>query len=402
LIVKERYDVVIIGGAVMGSATAYFLVSNPAFDGSVLVVERDPSYSKSSTALSSGSIRNQFSSPVNVRIGQFGVAFIRAFAETMEVDGSRPELHFHESGYLFLAATNEQAAALRENHDVQRALGVDVELLLPSDLQAAFPHLRVNDLKLASYGRSGEGWFSATALMDGFRKKARQLGADLLVDEVVGIGRRGNRVTEVSLKSGSRIPCGFIVNATGPRAARTSEMAGLIVPVEARKRTTFLFDCANSPEGSANVNNGRLPLMIDPSGTYCRPDGRLFMAGTNPASDPPVDFDDFEPRHEEFDRIWTHLAKRSRGFEAIKMAGMWAGHYDFNALDQNAIVGPHSVVSNFIFANGFSGHGLQQSPAVGRGISELIAYGRYRTLDLGALGHERFAMGEPLPEKAVI
>lgn len=135
-------------------------------------------------------------------------------------------------------------------------------------------------------------------------------------------------------------------------------MAGLTVPVEPRKRSLFVFDCATSPEGTANVNAGRLPLMIDPSGSFCRPEGRYFLAGTVPAEDPAVEWDDFEPRHEEFDRLWMDLANRSEAFEAIKLINFWAGHYAFNTLDHNVIAGPHNVVRNFIFANGFSGHGL--------------------------------------------
>lgn len=175
----QSYDVVIIGGAVIGSAVAYFLTESPDFDGSVLIIERDPSFAKASTSLSASSIRNQFSNPINVRIGQFGTAFIREFADRISVDGERPDLGFHEGGYPFLASTDAQAQFLRENHAVQTELGADVVLWSPDDLRAAFPHLRADDLQLASYGRSGEGWFSNTGLMNGFRKKARAQGGGL-------------------------------------------------------------------------------------------------------------------------------------------------------------------------------------------------------------------------------
>jgi glycine/D-amino acid oxidase-like deaminating enzyme len=401
--VSDSYDVVIVGGAVIGSAVAYFLAANPDFQGSILVVERDPTYHKASTSLSSSSIRTQFSNPINVQIGRFGSAFIRDFAETMQVGDDRPDLGFHEGGYLFLANTEAQEQTLRENHAVQRACGADVVLWDRVELARAFPHLRTGDIRLASYGRSGEGWFSNTGLMHGFRNKARALGATYLTDEVVGIGRSGSRVTSVTLKSGRTIAAGTIVNASGPRAALTARMAGLDIPVEPRKRTLFVVDCAASPEGSASVNGGRLPLMIDPSGVFCRPEGRFFLAGCAPVEDPAVDWDDFEPRYHEFeDIIWAALAERSAAFEAIKVVNQWAGHYDYNTLDHNLVVGRHPEVGNFIYANGFSGHGLQQSPAAGRAVSELIAHGGFRTLDLSEVGYERVLANRLFLEKAVI
>lgn len=401
---KQSYDVVIVGGAVIGSAVAYFLSANPDFKGSVLVVERDPTYSKAATSLSSSSIRTQFSNPINVKISQYGSAFINGFGDAMQVAGeSRPDLNFHQGGYLFLAATEDQEQTLRENHEVQRACGADVVLWTQEELARAFPHLRVDDIRLASYGQSGEGWFSNTGLMNGFKAKARAQGAEYVTDEVVAIGRDGARVTSVTLKSGAVVQAGTVVNASGPRAALTARMAGLDVPVEPRKRTLFVFDCAKTPEGSATVNQGRLPLMIDPSGVFCRPEGRFFLSGAPPVEDPAVDWDDFEPRYEEFEEIiWPALAERSPGFEAIKVVNQWAGHYDFNTLDHNLIVGRHPEVSNFVYANGFSGHGLQQGPAAGRGVSELIIYGGFRTLDLSEVGYERIAEGRPFLEKAVI
>lgn len=400
---NARYDVVIVGGAVIGSAVAYFLTANPDFGGSVLVVERDPTYAKASTSLSSSSIRTQFSNAINVRISQFGSEFIRNFPEIMAVGDDRPDLNFHPGGYLFLANTEDQARTLRENHEVQVACGADVVLWDADELKRSFPHLNVEDIRLASYGRSGEGWFNNTGLMYGFKAKARAQGAEYVTDEVVAIGREGGRVTSVTLKSGAVVGAGAVVNASGPRAALTARMAGLDVPVEPRKRTSFVFDCARTPEGTATVNQGRLPLMVDTSGVFCRPEGRFFLTGAPPAEDPAVDWDDFEPRYEEFEeRIWPALAERSPAFEAVKVVNQWAGHYDFNTLDHNLIVGRDPVVANFVYANGFSGHGLQQGPATGRGVSELIIYGGFRTLDLSEVGYERIVEGRPFLEKAVI
>jgi len=401
---RDSYDVVIIGGAVIGSAVAYYLSANADFTGSILIVEKDPSYQYCSTALSSSSIRTQFSNPINVQISQYGSEVIRNFAELVQVEGEeKSDLHFHPGGYLFLASTPEQAQILRDNHAVQRACGADVVLWHQDALAHAFPHLNVDDIVLASYGQSGEGWFNNTGLMQGFKAKARALGADFMHDEVVAMECQGTRVQAVQLQSGQRIAAGYVVNAAGPRAALVARMAGLDIPVEPRKRTLFVVACAQTPEGSARVNGGRLPLTIDPSGVFCRPEGQYFLAGCPPHDDPAVDWDDFEPRWQEFeDTIWPALAARAPAFEAAKVVSQWAGHYAFNTLDHNLIVGPHPAVDNLIFANGFSGHGLQQAPATGRGVSELIIYGGFRTLDLSALGMERVLAEKPFLERAVI
>jgi glycine/D-amino acid oxidase-like deaminating enzyme len=173
-------------------------------------------------------------------------------------------------------------------------------------------------------------------------------------------------------------------------------MAGLSIPVEPRRRSLFVFDCRQSLPG-------RIPLTIDPSGVFFRPEGRFYLTGTTPQEDRVVDVDDFVVMHSEFDeQIWPVLAARVPAFEAIKVVNAWAGHYDYCLLDHNAIVGPHPAVGNFFFANGFTGHGLQQAPAVGRGISELIASGVYRTLDLSPLSYQRVAANRPFLESAVI
>ncbi|QDC10386.1 FAD-binding oxidoreductase [Oceanicola sp. D3] len=400
---RTSYDTVIIGGAVIGASVAWHLATSPDYSGSILVIERDPSFAQASTALSSSSIRVQFSHPTNVAMSLHAGKVIARWPEEMGTATDKPSLGYHPGGYLFLAETEAQDATLRANHATQRAAGADVSLWSPAQLSAAFPHLITNDIRLASYGNAGEGWFDSAMMMQGYRARARDAGAELLTGEVTALTRSGPRITHVTLASGDVISAGNVVNASGPRAALTARMAGLHIPVEPRKRTSFVFDCATNPEGSATVNAGRLPLMIDPSGIYVRPEGRYFLTGCAPPVDTAVDFDDFEPRHEDFEEIiWPVLAARSTAFEAIKLINCWAGHYAMNTLDHNLVVGPSPEVENFFFANGFSGHGLQQAPAVGRGLAELITHGRYTTLDLSPMGYARIAACSEQMETAVI
>ena len=371
----------------IGSAIAWNL-SQLAPKLSVLVIERDPTFQFSSTALSAASIRQQFSQPVNIAISQFGLAFIKAAPERWGVD-----LNLLERGYLNLANSAAGAQVLRENHAVQMAAGADVVLLTPKDLAARYPHLNVDDLTLASLGQTGEGWFDSVGLMNGYRQNE---SAKRITGEVSGLGLNQGKIHSVHLASGEDIQCGTFINAAGPRAAVIAKMAGIDLPVEPRKRTNFTFDCAEPP-------GGQLPVTINPNGVWVRPEGQQFLCGCSPEDDPAVDFDDFEPRFAEFEEIiWPTLAERSKNFEAIKMQRMWAGHYAYNTLDQNAVTGAHPEIGNFIFANGFSGHGLQQSPAIGRGVAELVAHGRYKSLDLSPLGYERILEQKPLLEKCVI
>ncbi|MCP5116894.1 MAG: FAD-binding oxidoreductase, partial [bacterium] len=249
---------------------------------------------------------------------------------------------------------------------------------------------------LGSHNPVDEGYFEGSTLFDWWKRKARQNGVEYLANEVVAIGREGGRVQNVTLKSGEVIAAGTVVNASGPRAVLTARMAGLDVPVEPRRRYSFIFDAENPLKTT-------LPLTIDPAGVHMRTDGQYYLCGCPPDVDPPADYDDFHMDHEIWEeKLWPAIANRVPAFEAVKVMNSWIGHYAYNTLDQNAIIGPHTEVENFIFLNGFSGHGFQQSPAMGRGLSEIVTYGEFRELDLSQLGYERIEKGEPFLEKAVI
>lgn len=396
---RTSYDVVIVGGAMMGSSTAWFLTSNPDFDGTVLVVERDPSYEFAATSHTNSCIRQQFSTALNVKISQFGAEFVQDLPRYMGESSGAPKLKIQDFGYMYLADDDRFADVLRASHKVQIATGAGTRLMTPDEIKAAYPFYNVEDLKLGSINTVNEGYFDGITLFDMFRREARKCGAEYIANEVVAVSKNGAgmQVTSITLRTGEVISCGQLVNASGTRGAKTAAMAGIEIPIEARKRFTWVFT-AEQPLDRP------LPLTIDPSGVHFRQDGKTsYMAGGHADFDPAVAEDDFAMDHALWEtHIWPAIATRIPQFEAIKVIREWVGHYDMNTLDQNAIVGPHHEVGNFLFLNGFSGHGLQQSPAMGRGTAEWLIYGTYRSLDLSPLGFERVLRGEPYLEKAII
>jgi glycine/D-amino acid oxidase-like deaminating enzyme len=383
--------VVVVGGAAVGSAVAWFLSADPDFDGSVLVVERDRTYATASTTLSVASIRQQFSTPENILMSRFGMAF---FSRLKEHFGPDADIGFTHRGYLLLASA-QGLGILESNVEIQHDNSVDVALLDAADLAGRFPWLSTEGLAGGALGLSGEGWFDPWSLLTLMSRGARDRGATYVEGEVAAMSRNGATVDNVTLADGETVSCGAVVNAAGPWAGRVAAMAGLVLPVEPRKRYVYVIDCREPP--------GPCPLVVDPSGVYFRPEGAYFLTGLSPSEDEDSPCDDLEIDHGWFEeRIWPVLAARVPAFEAIKVANAWAGHYDYNTLDQNAIVGPHPEVGNFYFANGFSGHGLQQAPAAGRAVAELLVHGRYQAIDLTRFGYERIAGERPLREMNVI
>jgi FAD-dependent oxidoreductase domain-containing protein 1 len=387
-------DVAIIGAGVIGASCAYWLTRlDPSL--SVVLVERDTGFSTASSSLSASSIRQQFSSPVNIAMSQFGISFLREAHDLLAVDGEPASVSLVEPGYLYLAQPGPAADALRALNAVQRAQGADIALLAPDALALRFPWLEVGDIEVGSLGLTGEGWFDGPALHASLLRKARAQGARLVRGEVgaFDLDPRSGRVDALRLADGTRIACSHAVNAAGPWARRVAAMAGIELPVHARRRTVFVLSCPQPLPGC--------PLLIDPSGFWFRPEGHQFIAGTTP--DPDVDDLPLEANLAEFDEaLWMRLAHRVPAFEALRVERAWAGYYEMNGFDHNAVIGAHPDHPNLLLANGFSGHGMQQAPAAGRGIAELVLHGRFRTLDLAPLGVERLARGERLLEANVI
>jgi glycine/D-amino acid oxidase-like deaminating enzyme len=389
--------IAIIGGGAIGSAIAFFLTQQrPGCQ--VTVVERDPSYARASSALSASSIRQQFSSPINIAISQFGIAFLREIGARLQVNGERPDIGLVEAGYLYLASPAGEAV-LRANHAVQRGMDADVALLTPGQLRERFPWLATEGVALGSLGLSGEGWFDGYCLLQALRRKARAQGARYVQGEAVGVETQASggvqHITALRLANGEHLECSAVVNAAGPWARAVAQWLGIALPVHARRRTVFHFTCPQQLPGC--------PLLIDTSGIWLRPEGAGFIAGFCPPEDADPDDLPLEPDHAAFENhVWPQLAERIPAFEALRLHSTWAGYYEMNAFDHNAILGLHPACDNLYFANGFSGHGLQQCPAVGRGLAELILTGRWQTLDLEPLAFQRLLDNRPLLERNVI
>ena len=380
-----------MGGGVIGSAAAFFLARD--FGLHATVCEKDPTYRVASSALSASSIRQQFSTEINIRISQDSIAFLRRIGAELAVDGEHPQIGLTEPGYLFLA-TAAGRATLVANHDVQARCGADIALLDTSDLKARFSWLAVDDLAAGSLGLGGEGWFDGYSVLQAFRRKAIALGARFVTNDVRELTSTDSTVHAV-LQDGSLVEADSLLLAAGAWSAPLAAQLGFDLPVSPRKRDVFVFESPAVLPGC--------PLVIDPRGFWFRPEGRGFIGGAPPRGEDvdgaPLDQID----HGLFDEvIWPALAARIPQFEALRVTGAWAGYYEYNRFDQNGLVGRVPGHEHAFIACGFSGHGMQQAPAVGRAIAELIATGAYRSLDLAPLSPARIAANAPLVERNVI
>jgi len=402
---KKVYDVAIVGGGIMGSSSAYFLANrmSPGV-GKICVIERDPTYSKASTVLSAAGIRQQFSMVENIRMSRASFEFLSNIDQTLAVDGcDLPDIQLYRSGYMFLAS-KEREEIMRKNHVIQRKLGCDVVLLSPDELSERFPWLNTNGVALASLGTGSEGYFDPWSLLNAFRRKTVSLGVDYINGEAVDfVTDQNGQISSVKVVTSSSpdnvedIHCGVVVNAAGPSAGYLAKKLGIDLPVEPRKRCIYVLDCPGAPTKDV------MPFVIDTSGAYVRNEGGLFISGLAPENEDDHESSDFDVDYDYFnERIWPKLAHRIPAFECLKVQSAWAGHYEYNTLDQNAIIGRHPRIRNFIFVNGFSGHGIQQSPAAGRAVSELILDSGFQTIDLTALGFERVLRNEPMREENIV
>jgi len=388
---KETYDVIIVGGGIMGSSTAYNLIRmNSKLR--VAVVERDPTYERASTTLSMANIRIQFSLRQNVQISRYAFEVLARFEEEMAVGEDKPNIAFHREGNLFLVDEKGRNAAERAMA-MQKSLGCPVEWWSPRDIKEHYPLYDATPYEGGTFGPK-DGHLDAYAVLMGYKAKARSQGAEYIKDEVTRVLAKGKEVSGVRLASGADLSSKVVVNCAGAWASLVAGSAGIQIPVQPVKREVYALDTAVKPQGP-------LPLTILPSGLYFRTEtGNLILLGWS-FDDDPVGFDFSWDQKRFTDRIWPVLAEFVPAFDTLRVVRGWAGLYAVNTLDSNAILGEWPELKGFYLANGFSGHGLQQGPAVGRYISELIL-GVEPALDLTIFSPRRILENKPLSEGGIV
>ena len=372
----------------MGCATAYYLLKyDPRLN--VAILEMDSTYEKASTPLSDGNTRIQFNIKENIQISQYGLEVLKHFAEEMEVNGERPDPAFRQQGNLFVL----DEASRDEAHDgllLQQSLGCEVHWLTPDDVQREYPLYNLKGCVAGTFGPQ-DGTMSPMAVLTGYKKKVIALGAKFIQAEVIEILKTRNQITGVKLASGEVLNSKIVMNAAGAWAPKIAKTVGVELPINPTKRQVTVIETNARPEKV-------LPLLFLPSGLYVIHEGEgMFTVGKSFSNDY-VGLDDFNWERKTFEEmIWPELAEYIPEFDRLKIMRGWAGLYEVNILDDNAILGEWSELKGFFLANGFSGHGFQQCHAVGRYIAELML-AKPPTLDLSIFSPNRILENKPVFE----
>ena len=387
----KNFDIVISGGGIIGSSTAYYLTRNDERL-KVAVVEKDPTYTRASTTLSMSNVRIQFSLKENIQISQYAMEVLKKFENDMEVDGIKPNASFRQEGNLFLIPSVDEKNA-RMSFNLQQSLGCQIQWWSTEEICKHYPLYNTEGYIGGTFGPN-DGHFDAYAVLMGYKRKARSQGVIYIDDQVLSVEKNGNQVEGIRLAQGGFVATPYVVNSGGAWASQLTETAGVALPVLPTKRQIFVLDTAVKP-------NGPLPLTVLPSGLYFRTEtGGVLLLGKSMADDPiGFNFTWDEKRFQE--TLWPELAEFVPAWDQLKLLRGWAGLYAVNTLDGNAILGEWPTLKGFYLANGFSGHGLQQAPAVGRYISELIL-NQAPSLDLSIFSPQRIIENKPISEVGIV
>jgi len=383
-------DIIIVGGGVIGSSIAYNLLHD-GYNGKIIVFEKDRVYEYASTPRSAGGIRQLFTTDINIQLSRYSLQIYKKFAETMVVDGEPVEIDFKQRGYLFLA-TEKMIGRLEQHAKLQNKYGVPSKLLQKKELLDIIPELNIDDLAGGLYCAE-DGYLDPYSVMQGYIRCAKKLGAEYVYQDVDAILSDQDQIIGVRLTDGREYRAPIVINCAGAWAPSLSEKLGLPLPVVPLPRQVFQFNIVKPLQKY-------LPLTIDPTGVYFRHEGETLISGCSDEREPAFDFT--WKRSFFIEELWPVLADRIPNFEEARLEKGWTGLYDYNTEDHNAILGKHPGKKGYYVALGFSGHGMQQAPAVGKGLSELIMKGKYETIDLTPLRVERFAENDLIIEDAVV
>ncbi len=391
----KHYDVVCIGGSLMACATAYALLKErPELN--VLLIEKDPTYKYAATPLALGGVRQQFTERTNIRLAMNSIEVFEQFGELMETKAfGKPDIDLRQGGYLFLVSPQKWPTAL-EVAEVQREEGVDIHLLSISELEAMLPETDLTGI-VGGTICPREGLLDPASVLDGYLKKVKEMGATVITDEVVSIQMAGDRIVSVTCKPGDSYSADSFVNSSGPWAREIGNMIGIDIPVLPLSHDIYV---AKMPM-DANVGNAYTTLPSEAYWYREHANGDTLLCGKTK-----LDFEfgfSYTPDMPFFeDQVWPELADRMEKLDNLKLIRGWRGCYEYNNIDHNAIIGRHPDIPNFYLINGFSGHGMMQAPAAGRGIAELILFNEYRTIDLSPMNLRRFRENKLIEEKNII
>jgi FAD-dependent oxidoreductase domain-containing protein 1 len=383
------YDVICAGGGVMGCATAYHLLKlDPTLK--VVIIERDPTYAKSSTVLSDGNMRIQFNLRENIEISLFGYKALATFGEDMAVGDRQPDVQFKREGNLFLSDEANRDAALAGMR-LQHSYGCEVDWLDAAEVAARYPFIDPATIAGGTFS-PGDGTMDPYSVLIAYKDKSIDLGAEYIVGDVAAINAAAGRVTGVTLADGTTLNARYVFNSAGAWGVQLAQKLGIDLPIAPTMRHVFHLE---APVSSATI----LPLIVFPNGLYIHHEnGNHFLVGKSTPADA-VSFDFNFNKALFHDHFWEDLAHYMPSFERLKLIDGWVGLYDVNTFDHNAILGEYPDMRGLLLAIGFSGHGFQQCHAVGAYLADVILE-RTPRLDLSAFSPLRLLRGEPIFENA--
>jgi len=385
---NKSYDVLVVGGGIIGSCVAYNLVSlSPGLK--IAVVDRDFTYEKSSSTLSLCNIRSVgFSLQQNILLALETLKILNNFEEEMTVDGEKPSISFRPEGNLILADSKGLDAAKR-SYELTKSAGGDATWLDPTDIEKRWPMLNLDGIAGGTYG-ADNGHLDVYSLLRAYKKKNEKLGVEYIKGEVTGLTGEKTKVTGGILASGQHINSSVTVNCAGAWAADLLRPIGIEIPVSPVRRQVFVL------ETKAKYDKP-LPFIIYPSGLFFRSESDNLIVAGKAMKDDPIGFNWDWEKDRFMDTIWPSLADAVHDFKELRLVRGWAGLYEENTLDANGIIGPWPESEGLYLCNGFSGRGIIQGLSSGTHVAELIT-GKTPTLDLSIFSPKRIFENRRLGE----